>query len=711
MGGVADGANGGHYNSMLSATNNNNFQNLTAEGFVLDDDLDVVQPDVAEPVIDEGATDFGPVDQMRIQGIQELLSQLNFIDMQLDLELKRRSNSSSPSSSASPGSSLQELIASPQLSSADGILSGLGIRTQREIETASEFLSSTNCYFPLNGSPSVSKEEWMYYLASRAQSYEAEEGTAVDSILKELPWATFPILCQNSTFNVPQWLGKYDWMNDMVTSVEIPVYAKAVGRIPESIGNLSKLRTLSLQGGVEGTIPPSIGELQELTSLMLQNNDLIGSIPPEIGNCTSLVKLWVFNNELTGSIPDDIADLDSLEEFFAQDNQLTGQVTPALVGVQQKLGRNFAITGNPMWAETQGVAATRVEESELEGWEIALIVVVAIVAAASAATLLVWAVRRGKLAMTASMRDLAMKEFEDDCETQAMFCINRKDLQLVKLVGRGTYGSVFEAKWNGNPVAVKIMNVMDSQVHSREESRKYIRTFEKEVEFLSQFKHRNVVKLFGYSLVSPHVYIVQELLSQNLSQVTRSKQYKPDDLKILKIIQDISTGLSYLHPRIVHCDLKPQNILLSSKGEAKIADFGISKGKQGTFIQFTKHAHVPGSVIYMAPECFNSPEEVGEKCDVYSLAMIIWECYTGCEPWEELPSPISVVNAVAVQNRRPLIPENVPRDITRLIRKCWCTEYHKRPSCAEIAKLCELMIKDRKALSKDPSKLMQSRTL
>ena len=136
------------------------------------------------------------------------------------------------------------------------------------------------------------------------------------------------------------------------------------------------------------------------------------------------------------------------------------------------------------------------------------------------------------------------------------------------------------------------------------------------MEYLSQFKHTNIVKLYGYSLVSPHVYIVQELLCQNLSQVTRSDKYKPNDLKILSYIKDIATGLSYLHPRIVHCDLKPQNILLTEEGQAKIADFGISKGKQGTFIQFTKHAHVPGSVIYMAPECFNSPEEVGGEPQV-----------------------------------------------------------------------------------------------
>merc|ERR1719421_1734944 len=124
------------------------------------------------------------------------------------------------------------------------------------------------------------------------------------------------------------------------------------------------------------------------------------------------------------------------------------------------------------------------------------------------------------------------------------------------------------------------MNVMDPQMHSREDSRRFIKTFEQEVEYLSQVNHKNIVRLHGYSLASPHVYIVQELMQKNLSQLLREKGYRPDDLRILEIIEDIADGLAYLHPRIVHCDLKPQNILVDAKGRAKIADFGISKRKQ-----------------------------------------------------------------------------------------------------------------------------------
>ena len=96
----------------------------------------------------------------------------------------------------------------------------------------------------------------------------------------------------------------------------------------------------------------------------------------------------------------------------------------------------------------------------------------------------------------------------------------------------------------------------------------------------------------------------------------------------------------------------------------------------------------------MAPECFNAPDEISEKCDVYSLSMVMWECFAGGEPWHELPSPITVVNAVAMQGRRPPIPPQCPPEFARLMTKCWATDYHKRPSCAEVAKCCDLLIQD-----------------
>mmetsp|Transcript_845 Transcript_845/g.1510 ORF Transcript_845/g.1510 Transcript_845/m.1510 type:complete len:745 (-) Transcript_845:53-2287(-) len=663
-----------------------NLQNFTERGDLLDDESTTSSSLRKEKKRRENA--IGPVDRMRLSGLKELLSHLNFIDLQLD---KIEANQSTSLSNF--------LRDEDNYRNFTLILSGLDVSTQLQIEKASMFFSETKCLSPPSGRNDVNIDEWMFYLARRAERFQQrrEDVTmdqADDAVDDELFWEQFPINCVNETFTIPSWLGKFDWLNDLIVSVSNPVYVNSKGQIPESVGNLTKLTTFSLQGEVTGQIPKSFGKLQRLNNLMLNSNKLIGPIPEELGNCSRLYKLWLNDNQLTGSIPDTLANLTNLKSLHLQDNQLTGGLTPALAEMEQRMGKEFLLYGNPI-SEDAFKATLIATGSPLQGWEIALIVVAAGLAAATIAISVSWAVRRNRLLKAASRRkgQLEMGDFDDD-GINTMFSINRKDLKLVKLVGRGTYGSVFEANWNTTPVAVKIMNVMDPQMHSREDSRRFIKTFEQEVEYLSQVNHKNIVKLYGYSLASPHIYIVQELMTHNLSEMTHAKDYVPDDIHILKIIENIAEGLSYLHPRIVHCDLKPQNILLNAAGVAKIADFGISKKKQGTFIQFTKHTHVPGSVIYMAPECFNAPEEVGEKCDVYSLAMIIWECYTGVEPWEELPSPISVVNAVAVQGRRPYIPEAIPPEVAKLIRKCWCTDYHMRPSCAEVAKLCHLMVED-----------------
>merc|ERR1712182_49527 len=113
------------------------------------------------------------------------------------------------------------------------------------------------------------------------------------------------------------------------------------------------------------------------------------------------------------------------------------------------------------------------------------------------------------------------------------------------------------------------------------DSRRFIKTFEQEVEDLSQVNHKNIVKLYGYSLASPHIYIVQELMTHNLSEMTHAKDYVPDDIHILKIIENIAEGLSYLHPRIVHCDLKPQNILLNAAGVQRLQTLGSRRRSRG----------------------------------------------------------------------------------------------------------------------------------
>lgn len=103
--------------------------------------------------------------------------------------------------------------------------------------------------------------------------------------------------------------------------------------------------------------------------------------------------------------------------------------------------------------------------------------------------------------------------------------------------------------------------------------------------------------------------------------------------------EDIAIAMDYLHrihePKVIHRDLKPQNVLIDHGGRAHLADFGIARLSQNTFLNTANHAI--GTLNYMAPELFGDGTEVDEKCDVYSFGMIAYEMFTAGGAHERSP--------------------------------------------------------------------------
>lgn len=306
------------------------------------------------------STSYGPIDQVRnflnsssnLDGITEYIDlldlTLDFIDTQLE------SNSSDALLESFNAFLLNEdggsLLTDETLyMNYTQILEGLDEKTRLEIEMASHFLTESRCQFPLSGNFDRSFDDWMFYLGRRAEEYKQETeqqslgsigigagATQIDIVSQErgqedevpLPWMTFPIFCKNETVTIPSWLGQYDWMNDMITSLALGIGVTPMGSLPESIGNLTNLQSIVLSDGkVTGKIPTTIGQLQHLTLLRLNRNQLEGSIPSELGNSSKLAYLDLSSNQLTGSIPDSIANLTDLRRgsFEVRDNELTGE--------------------------------------------------------------------------------------------------------------------------------------------------------------------------------------------------------------------------------------------------------------------------------------------------------------------------------------------------------------------------------------------------
>jgi len=280
---------------------------------------------------------------------------------------------------------------------------------------------------------------------------------------------------------------------------------------------------------------------------------------------------------------------------------------------------------------------------------------------------------------------LALPDLFTNSEGELFEVIDPSHVRPLRFIGSGAFGSVYEAilEKHGR-VAVKLVNIRNMTDSS---SGTKLESFKREVDVLARVSHANVVKLHGACMCPPNVFIVMELMSgslrEKLDQVGRL-----DYEQVLKLANEIASALAYLHPSIVHRDLKPQNILIDSSGVAKVADFGIAKFKQSTYLQTTRGNGTPA---YMAPESFGS-EKISEKADVFSLGMILWECWTGESPWKHVEIPFQVVMLVGVEKKRPEIPPDCPKALSSLIQRCWDDDPHRRPSCAEVERKTRLLL-------------------
>ncbi len=143
------------------------------------------------------------------------------------------------------------------------------------------------------------------------------------------------------------------------------------------------------------------------------------------------------------------------------------------------------------------------------------------------------------------------------------------DLNLKQVIGQGKFGQVHLAYWRGTPVAAKIDNELTS------EDKQIIIN---ELDTLIMIHHPNIVQIFGF-VQHPFAIVMEYLPNKDLLHYIKQKKNIDATTKI-KICIDVLRGLEYLHCRkpksLIHRDIKPQNIVLTRSGHAKIADFGLS---------------------------------------------------------------------------------------------------------------------------------------
>lgn len=243
--------------------------------------------------------------------------------------------------------------------------------------------------------------------------------------------------------------------------------------------------------------------------------------------------------------------------------------------------------------------------------------------------------------------------------------------KILEEVGTGGMAVVYKAQdiLLDRIVAVKILHAKYGDDHD------FVVRFRQEAQAAAKLSHPNIVNIYDVGYDENVHYIVMEYVrGETLKEYIEKHGHLPINTSI-QITFDIGEALENAHKNgIVHCDIKPHNILVTETGRIKVADFGIARAVNSSATNKNDHA-VLGSVHYFSPEQA-SGGPVDERTDIYSLGVVMYEMMTGVVPFEG-ETAISVA-LQHVQDDIPL-PTKYNRRIPRLVEQCILKAMAKNP--------------------------------
>jgi eukaryotic-like serine/threonine-protein kinase len=251
---------------------------------------------------------------------------------------------------------------------------------------------------------------------------------------------------------------------------------------------------------------------------------------------------------------------------------------------------------------------------------------------------------------------------------------------IERRIGSGGFGVVYEA-WDGRlerSVAVKA-------IESRGESRRRVL---REAQAAARLNHPGIVTLYEMGEEDGNALLVTELVEgATLAQL--SAVGKLSDREIGEIGADLCEALDHAHSRgVVHRDVKPQNVLVDQGGEgqAKLMDFGVARLAGAAAL--TAPGDVVGTLAYMSPEQAEG-SAAGPAADVYSLALVLYECWSGENP-NRRATPAATARAIGAR-LRPLhrLRPDLPRELSETIGACLQRRPAHRPSLEELGTALE----------------------
>ncbi|KAB2636449.1 LRR receptor-like serine/threonine-protein kinase [Pyrus ussuriensis x Pyrus communis] len=489
------------------------------------------------------------------------------------------------------------------------------------------------------------------------------------------------------TGEIPQSLGKLTRL--------LGLYLKhnhLTGAIPQSLGNLSQLRRLDLSANNLTGVILLVSGMLDLKHLSLSNNNLTRVIPIHLfltAGLTGLFDLDLSSNSLSGAIPSELRMLTRLQYFNASHNNLSGEIPSALDHMFTLSSYDFsynkltgplptsgifnnapksAFVGNLGLRSHEGLtesksSSTNSKSAKKNIVSVFLFSLLGFATIAIAIAFFLTFHKRSKIRPQVIKTSQNFEDYESMILQEEVKFTFREVVKAIDdfhdkhCIGRGGFGRVYKAELeSGQVVAVKRLNTNDSN----DISAINLRSFENEIQTLTTIRHRNIIRLYGFSSRRGCIFLLYEYLQRgSLGKAL----YGVEGVTELgwptrvKIMEGLAHALSYLHhdcsPPIVHRDVTVNNVLLEQDFEPRLSDFGTARLLS---IDSSNWTNIVGSLGYMAPELAYIMQ-VTDKCDVYSFGVVALEVMMGRHPRDMLESQLSESSTSINENAKLLLKD------------------------------------------------------
>ncbi len=242
--------------------------------------------------------------------------------------------------------------------------------------------------------------------------------------------------------------------------------------------------------------------------------------------------------------------------------------------------------------------------------------------------------------------------------------------EILEPVGSGGMADVYKAH---DPkldriVAIKILH------HKLATDAEFLKKFQQEARGAGRLTHPSIVGIYDVGNDGGRHYIIMEYVAGETLKDLIRREGKLPVMEALRIAREIAGALAHAHANnLVHCDIKPHNILVTSEGWVKVADFGIARAISSSTM--TYNGNVVGSVHYFSPEQAKGTK-ITPKSDVYSLGVVLYEMLTGRIPFN---GETTVSVALKHLQEEPVAPRQIDDTIPPIVEAIVLKAMSKNP--------------------------------